>query len=123
MACPLCGERCTCSYVARFSDDAAPAGNTVLVDPESWDDTEEQFAASMADGPVHGATQTYAAASRQSSRPATAQVEEQPSLTGIERAAHEIRRVKYQGIPLDGEAASAVAAPAIQDEAWRDEVA
>ena len=43
MACPLCGEQCRCS--------AAPAENahvSVLIDPESYVDSEQQFATSLA---------------------------------------------------------------------------
>src|SRR5690348_4711949 len=60
MACPLCGDHCRCSYVApsaqaagdgdRLADEFPPAeSDSVLVDPEAWDDTEEQFAASVSE--------------------------------------------------------------------------
>ncbi|HTK95860.1 MAG TPA: RDD family protein [Terriglobales bacterium] len=42
MACPLCGDQCHCS--------AAPAEDahvSVLIDPENFDDSEQQFAASV----------------------------------------------------------------------------
>src|SRR6266404_4146406 len=73
MPCPLCGDVCRCSYAAPSSRDArsrdlagdrladefpppdfdrdeAPADRaSVLIDPEAWDDSEEQFAASVAE--------------------------------------------------------------------------
>src|SRR5437868_5921603 len=47
MACPLCGDQCRCS--------AAPAEDShvsVLIDPESYDDSEQKFASTIdaADG-------------------------------------------------------------------------
>src|SRR5690349_18062527 len=44
MACPLCGEVCRCSYVP---DSGAERTGSVLVDPEDYDPSEEQFAASV----------------------------------------------------------------------------
>lgn len=41
MACPLCGEQCRCS-TPRVED----AHTSVLIDPESYVDSEQQFAAS-----------------------------------------------------------------------------
>ncbi|HVP43117.1 MAG TPA: RDD family protein [Terriglobales bacterium] len=45
MACPLCGERCTCSQV----DPAAKSGShvAVLIDPDRFTDSEQQFLASL----------------------------------------------------------------------------
>lgn len=53
MACPLCGRNlCSCASRTRARDDAAffssaSDTDTVLVDPESWDDSEEQFESSL----------------------------------------------------------------------------
>ncbi len=51
MACPLCGESCTCSYTDRaHAAGAASASDdsiTVLIDPEHVQDTEPQFLASL----------------------------------------------------------------------------
>ena len=51
MACPLCGESCTCSYADRAPDAAASsaAGShvAVLIDPEHFQDSEQQFLASL----------------------------------------------------------------------------
>lgn len=54
MACPLCGEQCTCSY-AQLGDAGTPSGEgahvAVLIDPESFEANEQQFAASL-EGPA-----------------------------------------------------------------------
>ncbi len=42
MACPLCGERCTCSQAAQSGSHVA-----VLIDPERFTDSEQQFLASL----------------------------------------------------------------------------
>src|SRR3954468_7796174 len=42
MACPLCGEQCRCSAVP-----AADAHVSVLIDPEGFTDSEQQFASSI----------------------------------------------------------------------------
>jgi uncharacterized RDD family membrane protein YckC len=42
MACPLCGDHCHCSAVP-----AEDAHVSVLIDPEHYDDTEQQFASSV----------------------------------------------------------------------------
>src|SRR2546423_15267516 len=42
MACPLCGEQCRCS--AAPADDAHVS---VLIDPESYDDSEQKFASTI----------------------------------------------------------------------------
>jgi uncharacterized RDD family membrane protein YckC len=42
MTCPLCGDDCTCSFV--HADSAAEAHVAVLIDPEQYDRSEEQFA-------------------------------------------------------------------------------
>ena len=51
MACPLCGEQCRCSYAPPAGAGDAVSANegrtSVLIDPESYDPTEEQFAASI----------------------------------------------------------------------------
>jgi len=55
MACPLCGESCTCSYADRAPDAAASAAAgshvAVLIDPEHFQDSEQQFLASL-DAPL-----------------------------------------------------------------------
>lgn len=51
MACPLCGRNlCSCGSRTGARDDAASLSSisdTLLVDPESWDDSEEQFESSL----------------------------------------------------------------------------
>lgn len=53
MACPLCGRNlCSCGSRTSARDDAASFSSTfetetLLVDPEAWDDTEEQFETSL----------------------------------------------------------------------------
>jgi uncharacterized RDD family membrane protein YckC len=46
MACPLCGERCSCSYAS--GDDASVGHVSVLIDPEISASCEESFEASLA---------------------------------------------------------------------------
>src|SRR5581483_1292577 len=59
MACPLCGEHCRCSYVAPLGTSGRgtsfaqhthddPAESAAFIDPECYEPTEEQFAASVA---------------------------------------------------------------------------
>ncbi|HZQ91372.1 MAG TPA: RDD family protein [Terriglobales bacterium] len=82
MACPLCGEVCHCSFISSASSGAARgASSTVLVDPERYDSSEEQFAASLpgstvgdAGGPPRGKT-----------------------LSGIERIAQEMDDPNFTG--------------------------
>ncbi len=57
MACPRCGEVCHCHAGSRtparaplrpkFEVDAIPSASAVLVDPEQYDASEEQFSASL----------------------------------------------------------------------------
>jgi len=49
MACPLCGEHCTCSYADRPPAAAPPSGShvSVLIDPDRSSDLEQQFLASL----------------------------------------------------------------------------
>jgi uncharacterized RDD family membrane protein YckC len=47
MSCPLCGERCTCSYAGATSS---------LIDPDEYDISEERFAASLEDERQPGKT-------------------------------------------------------------------
>lgn len=51
MACPLCGESCTCSYADRADAAGVPSASgshvAVLIDPEHAQDTEQQFLASL----------------------------------------------------------------------------
>jgi len=51
MACPLCGESCTCSYADRAHAAGAPSASgshvAVLIDPEHVQDCEQQFLASL----------------------------------------------------------------------------
>lgn len=46
MACPLCGERCTCSFASGAS--ASEGHVSVLIDPEISENSEESFEASLA---------------------------------------------------------------------------
>ena len=145
MACPLCGEQCRCSYVApRLGvelDLSEHDGRTsVLIDPEDYDPTEEQFAASVLDlGDEETPVATAAAAearSRASAAPTpeertqTAVIDEpeppvppaktemigdpgppyESTLSGIERIAHEV----YIGTEAESAFASG--------DGWRDEV-
>ena len=124
MACPLCGELCRCSYAQHTTGDAA-ADAGLLVDPEAWDDTEEQFAASISsrtlavDEPARAADAiSETGATAESSTVAVAEAdppavsEERLHLSGIERRAREIGS-RAHSHPED------VAA----GDAWRDEVA
>lgn len=53
MACPLCGDECRCSYVPSrpvaeaISFSSQPEHPPILIDPEPYDYSEEQFAASI----------------------------------------------------------------------------
>lgn len=44
MVCSLCGEHCTCSFAGRESSGSHTA---VLIDPDQYDTSEQQFAASL----------------------------------------------------------------------------
>ena len=56
MACPLCGDECHCSYAASGAAGAAASSFSepgsgrvsVLIDPEAYDYSEQQFASSLA---------------------------------------------------------------------------
>src|SRR5512140_2879915 len=51
MACPLCGERCTCSYAdlpqSAPAQSAAGSHVAVLIDPDNFQDSEQRFLASL----------------------------------------------------------------------------
>ena len=86
MACPLCGELCRCSYAPRTgAEDAVSAGDgrtSVLIDPDSYEPTEEQFAASVYED--EEPTVAAAPAEAESSASATTAAFT-TTLTGIER--------------------------------------
>src|SRR5512133_2392051 len=107
MACPLCGDHCRCSYVAprRDADEDVldlDGRTSVLIDPERYDPTEEQFSASVYDdeeaavGPLAPAeTGPRASAAPPSTQAQTGLVADpapprETTLTGIERLAHEV---------------------------------
>jgi uncharacterized RDD family membrane protein YckC len=76
MSCPLCGEVCRCSTSALQRGGGSvlcdpPDNDSSLVDPEAYESSEEQFAASLGGGVAASATH-------------------ETTLTGIERVAHEI---------------------------------
>jgi uncharacterized RDD family membrane protein YckC len=121
MACPLCGEQCRCPFVASRGDVGAELSEhdgrtSVLIDPESYDPTEEQFAASVLDLDEEAPAAPFAAAETGTGESAPPQPDREPrparetTLTGIERIAHEV----YSGT----QAATGFA----DDEGWRDEV-
>ncbi|HYX68583.1 MAG TPA: RDD family protein [Terriglobales bacterium] len=47
MACPLCGERCTCSQPDTGAANRSGSHVAVLIDPERFADPEQQFLASL----------------------------------------------------------------------------
>src|SRR5258706_14557314 len=144
MPCPLCGDVCRCSYAAPSSsdarsrdlagdrladefpspdldhDEAAGGRASVLIDPEAWDDSEEQFAASVAEAAAIVAQRkprvnpARAEASASHARPRldfeSAEVPARSTtLTGIERVAEQL--------------AGGVAPAEDGGDGWRNEVA
>ena len=108
MACPLCGEQCRCSYPApKGAGEAVSLGEgrtSVLIDPETYDPTEEQFAASIyhEEEPLAPPAPAETVASENSAPSAW-----ETTLTGIERLATEvIDKTEFAG----------------SGEGWRDEV-
>jgi len=96
MGCPLCGEVCRCS-LASTSSGATDTSSTALVDPEIYDDSEEQFAASLAGSTVPPLP------------PIGRENETSRTLSGIERTFMEM--------------GDAVAPPPQANDEWRNEVA
>ena len=47
MACPLCGENCTCSQVEPAARPGSNSHVAALIDPERFSDSEQQFLASL----------------------------------------------------------------------------
>ncbi len=52
MACPLCGESCTCSQADPGARPGSSSHVAVLIDPERFADSEQQFLASLDAPPV-----------------------------------------------------------------------
>ena len=108
MACPLCGELCHCSFAPAGSGGSAAAPEkeahtSVLIDPDAYDPSEEQFAASVLeiDDEPAATPGAVAEAPAAPARPTT--------LTGIERVMQEMSSNSRPPAGPDG-------------EGWRDEV-